>query len=304
MLLHSTAKFVSSPTINKSKQLNIVRTSTLTADGGFSNERFLTSVTAWQQNTTKTVLNILRFIGATILVPQKFRMLSQYAPEVVLPNIHRNSLEESRSTNATLTDKILALASSISSYANAAKLVIETLKSSKSVTIQRIIRFGFDYFNQKSTILKVIDIPRQYVNEFVNAVILDYDLPSKGSFMLGLTYSDDFAWEQIQYLYSPAMNGTYRSLTLFKNGDSNKNTASFFIVDIAADWHLAPDLLIITTSKSKLGGLYSSSSQSIQEVPHVLTLDEAIKLQQFFMLVAIGNMAGSLGVNTPIPQLN
>ncbi len=195
-------------------------------------------------------------------------------------------------------------ASSISSYANAAKLVIETLKSSKSVTIQRVIRFGFDYFNQKSTILKVIDIPRQYVNEFVNAVILDYDLPSKGSFMLGLTYSDDFAWEQIQYLYSPAMNGTYRSLTLFKNGDSIKNTASFFIVDIDADWHLAPDLLIITESVSKWGGLYSLSIQSIQEVPHVLTLDEAIKLQQFFMLVAIGNMAGSLGVNMPIPQLN
>ncbi len=53
-----------------------------------------------------------------------------------------------------------------------------------------------------------------------------------------------------------------------------------------------------------MGGLYSSSSQSIQEVPHDLTIDEAIKLQQFFMLVAIGNMAGSLGVNTTMPQLN
>ncbi len=47
MLLHTTAKFVSSLTINKGKQLNIVRTSTLAAVGDFSNERFLTSVTAW-----------------------------------------------------------------------------------------------------------------------------------------------------------------------------------------------------------------------------------------------------------------
>jgi hypothetical protein len=123
-----------------------------------------------------------------------------------------------------------------------------------------------------------------------NAVIMDYDLPSKGSFMLGLTYSHDFAWDQTQYLYSSEMNGKYCSLTLFKNGDSTKNTASFFIVDIDTDWNLAPDLLIITKSKSILGGLYSSSSQSIEEVPHVLTLDEAIKFQQFFMLVAIGNI--------------
>jgi hypothetical protein len=123
-----------------------------------------------------------------------------------------------------------------------------------------------------------MDIPSQHVKEFTNAVIMDYDLPSKGSFMLGLTYSNDFAWKQVQYLYSPKMNGKYRSLTLFKNGDSIKNTASFFIVDIDADWNLAPDLLIILESVSKWGGLYSSSSQSIEEVPHVLTLDEAIKL--------------------------
>ncbi|CAF2835342.1 unnamed protein product [Rotaria sp. Silwood2] len=155
-----------------------------------------------------------------------------------------------------------------------------------------------------STVLKAIDIPTNIVNEFVNAVIMDYNLPLKGSFMLGLTYSDDFAWEQIQYLYSPEMNGKYRSLTLFKNGDSVKNTASFFIIDIDADWNLAPDLLLITKSKSILGGLFSSSTQSIQEVSHVLTIDEAVKLQQFFMLVAIGNIAGTLYLNATIPPIN
>ncbi|UJR24630.1 hypothetical protein I4U23_006004 [Adineta vaga] len=132
---------------------------------------------------------------------------------------------------------------------------------------------------------------------------MDYNLPSKGSFMLALTYSDDFAMEQIQYLYSPDMNGKYRSLTLFKNGESIKNTASFYIIDIDADWTLAPDLLLITKSKSYLGGLWSSTSQSIQEIPHVLTIDEAFKLQQFFMLVAIGNVAGTLGINVTMPQL-
>jgi hypothetical protein len=100
------------------------------------------------------------------------------------------------------------------------------------------------------------------------------------------------------------MNGTYRSLTLFKNGDSIKNTASFFLVDIDADWILTPDLLIITKSKNSWGGLFSSSSQSVQKVSHELTIDEVTKLQQFFMLVAMGNMAGTLGLNMTLPQLN
>jgi hypothetical protein len=93
------------------------------------------------------------------------------------------------------------------------------------------------------------------------------------------------------------MNGLYRSLTLFKNGDSVKDTASFFIVDIDANWNLAPDLLIITRTKSTFGGLWWATKQSIQEVSHVLTLDESMKLQQFFMLIAMGNMANTFDVN-------
>ncbi|CAF3934040.1 unnamed protein product [Rotaria sp. Silwood1] len=161
----------------------------------------------------------------------------------------------------------------------------------------------FTHFDQKSTVLKAIDIPANKASEFINAIVIDYNLPSKGSFLLGLTYSDDFSWDNIEYLYSPTMDGKYRSLTLLKNGDSITNTASFFIVDVNADWQLAPDLLLIQTSKSYLGGLFESSKQSIEEVPHVLTLDEAKQLQQFFMMIAISNVAGTLGMNLTYPSL-
>ncbi|CAF4099004.1 unnamed protein product [Rotaria sp. Silwood2] len=85
-------------------------------------------------------------------------------------------------------------------------------------------------------ILKVINIPAERATKFTNAIIMDYNISLQGSFMLGLTYMDDFVWDYIEYLYSPAMNGNHRSLTLFKNGDNQTNTASFFIADINADW--------------------------------------------------------------------
>lgn len=39
---------------------------------------------------------------------------------------------------------------------------------------------------------------------------------------------------------------------------------------------------MIQASKSILGGLFEKNKQSIEEVPRVLTLEEALKLQQFF----------------------
>ncbi len=196
------------------------------------------------------------------------------------------------------------MSKAVSAAAGAWKDIVTAFKSSRSTTITRIVRFGFNHFSQKSTVLKAINIPADKATEFINALAIDYNLPPKGSFVLGLTYSDDFAWDRIEYLYSPSMNGNYRSVTLFKNGDSLSNTASFFIVDVNADWQLAPDLLLIQTSKSYLGGLFESNKQSIQEVPHVLTLDEAVKLQQFFMLVAMGNLASTLHLNVTLPELN
>ena len=62
-------------------------------------------------------------------------------------------------------------------------------------------------------------------------------------------------------------------------------------------------LLLITESKSILGGIWQETKQSVQEVPHMLTMEEAILLQKFFMVIAMGNLGGVLGVNVTYPQL-
>ncbi|CAF2033087.1 unnamed protein product [Rotaria magnacalcarata] len=293
---NATRNTVPSTTVEKYNQLNISRLSTFNSDGQFSNQSLLTLSSPWEQKTTRTLLNMLRFIAASAIVPQQFRMLSDFNVEVTRPQPNFNLSIQNK--GRTIALQIQALATAVSSAAKAVGDVITVLKSSKTVTIERILRFGFSYFNQRSRILRAMNVPSSRTEAFMHAVAQDYALPKTDSFLMGVTYSDDFSWEQVQYLYSPAKNGVYRCLTLFKTGDSTTDTASFFIVDINSDYHIAPDLLLVTTSKSRLGGLFSSSKQSIQEVPHVLTLDEAVKLQQFFMLVAIGNMAQTLRVTT------
>jgi hypothetical protein len=301
-VLIDTLLFNTINTNQTNQPIKIVRTSTLNDHGEFFQEHLSTVITPWQLQTTKIILNILRFTAASVFIPQKYRMLSYFNSVPISSGMNRisNNTSESR----TISEKILALSKAVSAAAGAWKDIVTAFKSSHSTTITRIVRFGFTHFAQKSTIMRAMDIPADRATEFINALTIDYNLPPKGSFALGLTYSDDFAWDRIDYLYSPTMNGNYRSFTLFKNGDSLSNTASFFIVDINADWQLAPDLLLIQTSKSYLGGLFESNKQSIQEVPHVFTLDEAVKLQQFFMLIAMGNLASTLHLNVTLPELN
>ncbi|CAF1197291.1 unnamed protein product [Rotaria sordida] len=163
---------------------------------------------------------------------------SQALIQTLLCNNTNNSTsrsEENLNNQLNIARTAILTDNALSSVAKSWKDVVSSFKTSKSTTITRITRFGFAHFDQKSTVSKAIDIPANKASEFINAIVMNYNLPSKGSFLLSLTYSEDFSWESIEYLYSPAMDGKYRSLTLFKNGDSITNTASFFIVDVNAD---------------------------------------------------------------------
>lgn len=288
---------------NSSEQLKIIRTSSLTSSGEFTDERLMTMMAPWIVQKTRIILNILRFISASTLAPKEHRLISHFQSDLNTSNFNRNGAPNGSSTTSSLSNKISTLTQAISSIASTFQSIINVFKSSSSTTINRIIQTGFTSFQQKTRVLKIINMPADRATEFVNAVSMDYNLPSEGSFMLGLTYSDDFSWEYVEYVYSPSMDGTYRSLILLKNGDILTNTASFFIIDINAEFAIAPDLLIIEKRKSILGGLFESTKQRIEQVPHVLTFEEAEKIKNFFMVVGMSNMATLLGIKVPQPQL-
>jgi hypothetical protein len=72
------------------------------------------------------------------------------------------------------------------------------MKTTKIALNTRIVRFGFTHLSsEKSTVLKAINISADRAIEFINVVVIDYNLPSQGSFIFGLTYSDNFAWDRI-----------------------------------------------------------------------------------------------------------
>ncbi|UJR11906.1 hypothetical protein I4U23_016084 [Adineta vaga] len=283
------------------QQFNIIRISKFNQYGEFFDENLLTRYPLWKSETTKIVLNMFRFIAAVKLNPEKPRLLSAFFENQLNNN---NNHHHHRERRGAFLDKVNALSNAVKNAAEAWKSIAGALKTSTSKTIERTTRFGFTYFQQKSTVLQVMNIPSKRAEQFLNAIQIDYDLPTKASFMLGLTYSEQFAWERVDYLYSPTNNGKYRFLTLYKNADRINKTASFFLVDINSDWQIANDLLIVKKSRSVLGGLFENTKQYIQEIPHVLTVEEADQLRQFFTLVSMSHLASILRVNVTLPQLN
>ncbi|CAF4139391.1 unnamed protein product, partial [Rotaria sordida] len=83
------------------------------------------------------------------------------------------------SKSRSLPAKIVALSQALSSVANSWKDIVNSFKTSRSTPITRIIRLGSTHFDQRSTVLKAIDIPANKASEFSNAIVIDYNLPLK-----------------------------------------------------------------------------------------------------------------------------
>jgi len=140
-------------------------------------------------------------------------------------------------------------------------------------------------------------LPSQYQVEFAQAIIDDYQFPSQyKSFVMGLEYSTNNAWEAIDGVYQ---EGAYKVKTVVKNGDLTTMMASYLVVDLEIDFHIADDILDIVTHKSVAGGLWDTTTEKYQRVPHDLTLDDLEKLMNFFRLVQMQAMSDVLNASVP-----
>ena len=164
------------------KQLKIIRFSLFNNNGQFLNEYLSTIISPWQRNIIKIALNMLRYTAASTLLPKQHRMLSYF--DSITTTKDGDFENTSRPEGRAIAAKILALSNAISAGAKAWTDVVNAFKTSSSTTVTRITRFGFNHFAQKSTVLKAINIPASRATEFINAITIDYNLPSKGALHL------------------------------------------------------------------------------------------------------------------------
>ena len=61
---------------------------------------------------------------------------------------------------------------------------------------------------------------------------------------------------------------------------------SLYIVEMNNNFEIAPDILIMKDSKSILGGMFGSSRERIERIPHAMTPEDLQQMLDYFDIIA------------------
>jgi hypothetical protein len=88
-------------------------------------------------------------------------------------------------------------------------------------------------------------------------------------------------------LYSEDSTGNCKYICILSQ-KTDAGKYNFFVANMAANFMLSPDLLVVKTTKSYLGGLFKDEHVTIKHSPHKLSPDDLSTLLDYFDLVAFG----------------
>jgi hypothetical protein len=235
---------------------------------------------SWTNHSVLVMMDILQYETAHQIVdvsPDGIRMLAQPMAAMDLSSIL-----------AGLTSLKTAVDGFVSTWQN----IVNAFKTVESEKVTRIVQLGFKDYAQHSVVSKTIGLPSQYQVEYAQALLSDYQFPTQyKSFVMGIEFASDFAWEAMDGVYQ---DGSYKVKTVVKNGDLATMMANYLVCDLQISFTLDDDLLDIVTHKSVAGGIWDTTTEKYQSIPHDLTLDDVEKLMNFFRLVQMQAMSDVL----------
>jgi len=93
-------------------------------------------------------------------------------------------------------------------------------------------------------------------------------------------------WNMMRSMYSAKKQSDAQYVCLMTYRDE-QNRMSVYQVNMKNKFKVAPDILILRSSKSSFGGLFSSSSEKVVKVPHSMTPQDLQQLLDYFDLIAM-----------------
>jgi len=185
--------------------------------------------------------------------------------------------------------------------------IAKAFKTTKSTQIVgRIQQQGFNKFSGSSMLDHVEDLEDAYLSSYLDILLGQINIPSdklndlKGRLMLATHLSaEHFLLYDITFNINNGGDCKYVCLAI--THDMEKKTTSIMVADIQATFALAPNILIVQKTQSKLGGIYESSSQSIEYQNRPIQTTDIQAVFQFFQVVAFDQFAKLLNVPAAVP---
>jgi len=186
--------------------------------------------------------------------------------------------------------------------ADLARLERKVAGAKASTTVEAIVGRGFTVFDTSGDVQQLSGVPTDKVDELAAMVAAQMQVPAAFSASLHdvvqeAALFDDDAWHMWQLVFA-ASQGSCRYATLLSR-KASPASLDLFVASFSATFAFAPDMFVYTTSKSVLGGLFSSSSMHIRFQPHALSTSDLQLLFDFFDIVATRKFAQVLAIPLP-----
>ena len=199
------------------------------------------------------------------------------------------------------------LSSAFQKLTNIWPTIIGTLSTKRTTTVTQILEpKGFTFFDQTAHIQIVKGLRQEGMDPFCNVIAKRMGVPDNRrkdliDVLEGTQYIESSVWSMFDIVFSVGETGVVKYGSIFSNKDTD-GKFNFIIVEMDASFNLAPNIMFINTSLSVVGGVFSSSKESVKYLPANISTDDVHGIFSFFQVIAYKQAAAQFGIKLDTPK--
>jgi hypothetical protein len=188
--------------------------------------------------------------------------------------------------------------------------IVTVFRTTRTSTLKtKLLQKGFDYFNESAQLQISKSISADYIDRVLGNLQKKIKIPQEKQegfnlMMEEALFSETMAWSGFNTMFSVDKGGQIRYSNILISQDVERNTYDLFLIDVNAEFKLAPDVFVISKMFTTLGGLYNNVKEEMLTVPKSLTQEDIETVMNFFQIIAYKTLAGHFGVKLQFPKLS
>ena len=157
--------------------------------------------------------------------------------------------------------------------------------------LARLFKNGLSTYTSSAVIQNVEGVESKMLNQYASFLAGNLEIPlnSRQNFMqtlLASAFADRAEWAEFSFIYK-LNTKTAKFVQVIVYNDYSRGILDFFICDIKAGFEMAPDVIMSSSTKSILFGMFSKTNIQIVTRPAELTQHSIQLLFKFFKVSAL-----------------
>ena len=225
-----------------------------------------------------------------------------------------NADSQATASNSTVQkitgfDKFNNYCNAVDKIASTYQNVVNAFKSSYSKSMQIIPQEGFKRFKMTSNVFIAKGLREERYLKYFQGKEPAFNLKGDKKIFFEQTvedgmYCDQNDWNQLKVIYEDGKDdNTFDNINVYISIQDSGDKFDVILLYMTGEFGLADDILYIQESKSIAGGIYSSSKDSMEKVPHHMSQKEAEALINFYNILSVKFVSSTIGIKLNLPEI-